>query len=207
MDHLHALADPLARLDAARRLLAADPFDEPAMAVLLQSERQLGRHAEASADFRQYTLRLAEQLEVEPSRALRALLDDAPGVALPRPPHAEADDGFIGRKLEMAELRAMLERPECRLVTVLGPGGIGKSSLARRARDEVGAHPPGGTLWIELQDLENAAQVVARIALAAGIEIDDAKDPVAPVGRRLSVAPVLLVLDNAEHLPDLPALI
>ena len=207
MDHLHALADPQARLDAARRLLAVDPFDEPAMAALLQAERDLGRSAEAHADFRQYAVRLAEQLGVEPSRALRALLDDAPGIALPGHPPVEKDFGFIGRKVEMAELRAMFARPECRLVTLLGPGGIGKSSLARHARDELGERHSGGSLWIELQDLEDAAQVVARIALAAGIEINDAKDPVEPIGRRLSGAPVLLVLDNAEHLSDLPALI
>ncbi len=210
LDHLHALTDAQGRLDWARQLLAVDPFDEAAMSALLEAERSLGRRAEAQADFRQYSVRLAEELGVEPSRALRALLDDGPALA----PSATtglasttSDSGFIGRKAETAELRALFGRPECRLVTILGPGGIGKSSLARHALEELGKLHAGGALWVELQDLEDAKQVLARIALLAGIEINDAQDPVEPIGRRLGTAPVLLVLDNAEHLAGLPALI
>lgn len=210
LDHLHGLVDAQARLDAARRLLVVDPFDEAAMAALLEAERSLGRRAQAHAEFRRYSVRLAEELGVEPSRALRALLDDVPALALSATTglaSATTDSGFIGRKAETAELRALFGRPECRLVTILGPGGIGKSSLARRVLVELGKLHAGGALWVELQDLEDATQVLARIALLAGIEINDAQDPVEPIGRRLGTTPILLVLDNAEHLAELPALI
>jgi predicted ATPase/DNA-binding SARP family transcriptional activator len=224
-DHLRAQAGPQARIEAARRWLAADPFAEPAVAALLKAERESGRHAEARAAYRHYAARLAEELGVEPSRALRDLVEDRPDDVepprWPRPapgpvpasasgviaePAPAADPGFVGRRLELAELAAMLARPECRLLTIVGPGGSGKSSLARRALAEAAALHAGGAHWVELQDLNSVAPFVARLAQRLGVDVDTG-DPVEPLARRLGSTPTLLVLDNAEHLHELPALL
>ena len=99
----------------------------------------------------------------------------------------------------------LLANPEVRLVTILGPGGIGKSSLARRAWAAAGDKFPGGTWWLELQDLSDTRMVFARLAQQLGIELSDAVDAVALLARRMSRGRSLLVLDNAEHLPELAA--
>lgn len=207
-EHLLAQTEPQARIAAARQWLAMDPFAEPAMAALLQAERARGQHAQARDAFRRYAARLAEELGVEPSRALRDLVE-APSadVAPVRPAAATADAGFVGRKAELRELAALLARPECRMVTIVGPGGIGKSSLARQALHAAPTHPDGASHWIELQDLQGTAQFAARLAQLLGLELADTQDPVDPLARRLNQAPMLLALDNAEHLRELPELL
>jgi predicted ATPase/DNA-binding SARP family transcriptional activator len=225
-DDLQAQADPHRRLEAARRLLATDPFDEPAVAALLRAQRALGRIDEARAEYRDYAARLAEELGVEPSNALRDIVhgeEPIPArlstvVSAPTPPGtarlpttaaapaAALPDSFIGRRTELAQLAALLARPECRLVTVLGPGGIGKSSLARRALAASDVRFAGGTWWVELQDLRDTTELLARLAQLLGADINDTRDPAETLARHLDGPPVLLVFDNAEHLDQLPAL-
>ena len=207
LDHLLAQTEPQARIDAARRWLVIDPFAEPAVAALLTAERERGQDTEARAAYRRYATHLAEELGVEPARALRDLVE-APAVdaAAARQAAPQAEAGFIGRKAELRELGVLLGRPGCRMVTIVGPGGIGKSSLARHALDGVAARYAGGSHWVELQDLQSVAQFVARLARLLGIELVDTQDPVDPLARRLNNKS-MLVLDNAEHLLDLSALL
>lgn len=207
LDHLLAQTEPQARIDAARRWLVVDPFAEPAVAALLKAERERGQDTEARAAYRRYATHLAEELGVEPSRTLRDLVEAPAADAAPaRRAAAQAETGFIGRKAELRELEALLARPECQMVTIVGPGGIGKSSLARRALDYAAARYAGGSHWVELQDLQSVAQFVARLARLLGVELVDTQDPVDPLARRLN-NDSMLVLDNAEHLPDLSALL
>lgn len=208
LEQLNLLDDPRARIALAQRLLDDDALDESALAALIAAELALGRSADARRHYQAYAARLAEELGVEPSNAVRALLrEPVPAAAAdpgtPAPPNPAA---FVGRRHELAELCALLARADCRLLTVLGPGGIGKSRLAREALGRVAREFPGGVHWIELQDLGDRAAVIARIALALGVDIDDRGNPVDALLHALSAQPVLLVLDNAEHLPDLPAL-
>jgi DNA-binding SARP family transcriptional activator len=208
LDHLLAQTEPQARIDAARRWLVVDPFAEPAVAALLAAERERGQDTEARAAYRRYATHLAEELGVEPARALRNLVEAPPAVdtSVARQSATRAEAAFVGRKAELRELGALLGRPGCRMVTIVGPGGIGKSSLARRALDGLAARYTGGSHWVELQDLQSVAQFVARLARLLGIELADTQDAVDPLARRLNNKS-MLVLDNAEHLPDLSALL
>ncbi len=163
---------------AARRLLAVDPLDEPAMQTLLQAELRQGHAAEARAEYRRYSARLAQELGVEPARVLRELvrgtgLGATAGLAVETSPAAAApaaagDDGFIGRRLELAEAQALLARPEARCLTLLGSGGIGKSRLAQQLSLRCAALFPGGVRWVEQQDTSTLAAALARLALALG---------------------------------------
>jgi predicted ATPase/DNA-binding SARP family transcriptional activator len=205
---------PQQRVDLAQQLLTLDPLDEAAVAALLEAELALGRNAAAQRLYLDYAHRLADELGIEPSHQLRDLLGrevpapTTPAFAPPAPP-AVPDPGapFVGRRSEMAELMRLLAPDGARAVTVLGPGGVGKSSLSRRVLQAVADSFTGGRFWVELQDLAVARAVVARLAEQLGVAINDAQDAVAQIGRRLGAKRVLCVLDNAEHLAELAALI
>jgi predicted ATPase len=140
---------------------------------------------------------------------LRDLLIDAStgasstAAAGPAALSAPPDDGFIGRRTEMNDLVGRLGHPGGRLVTLLGPGGVGKSRLARQVIERVRESFPGGAWWVELQDLADTSAVLARLAVQLGVALDERQDPVDRVASRLSGAPALVVFDNAEHLPGM----
>lgn len=210
---VHAQAAPAARAAAARRVLAVDALDEPAMRALLQAELQLGHVTEAQAAYRRYAARLAEELGVEPARALRDLVHESAAGATagtraamptaPAPTSAATDDGFIGRRLELADACAQLAHPEARCLTLLGPGGIGKSRLAQRLMPRCAALFPGGVRWVELQDVATLPAALARLAQALDATLQDTGDAVEQLLRRLPRERTLVVLDNAEQLPEL----
>ncbi|MBK6864848.1 MAG: tetratricopeptide repeat protein [Ideonella sp.] len=210
LDALAAAQLPAQRIELAQRLLAFDPLDEAAMGAWLAAELALGNRARAQQLCRDYAHRLADELGVEPSQRLRSLLERAAGADGPAARAAaepEADDDFVGRRAELAELALLLARPDCRLVTILGPGGIGKSRLARRAVELAAPRFGGGCIWVELQDLGDAQAAVARLAQQLELALDGRSDPIAQIGRRHGARRVLCVLDNAEHLAGLPALL
>ncbi|MDP1690659.1 MAG: tetratricopeptide repeat protein [Burkholderiaceae bacterium] len=210
IDALATPQPPQQRIELAQHLLRSDPLDEAALEALLVAELEVGRVARARQLFRDYAHRLADELGVEPSRRLRDLIDRAQIQATPAAAAAvlpEAKAHFVGRKSELAELALLLSRHEARLITIVGPGGIGKSRLAQRAMQETATRFAGGAFWVELQDLGDALSVLARFAQQLGVTIDEARDQIAQLGGRLGEERVLCVLDNAEHLPGLPELI
>jgi predicted ATPase len=202
-ERLAGLESPVERIALARRLLAVDPLDEAAVEATLRAELALGRTAAARAAYVAYAERLAEALGIEPSHALRSLLPAGDARVHVAAPAAGEADAFVGRRGELAELASLLATPECRVLTVIGPGGIGKSRLVREALPGLAAGFDDGTWWVELHDLGTAAEAIARLAQRLGLDINDARDPLAPVQAWLKHRRALLVLDNAEHLPEL----
>lgn len=185
----------------AQYLLDLDPLDEEAVARLLTALRAQGRGEEADRRYAQYCDRLARELGVQPSPAIRAL---ASGAAAAQRQPAAAAPVFVGRRLELAELDRLLAAPgDARLVTIVGPGGSGKSALAREAE----ARSPLAAVWIDLQDLTEVDALGARIAQRTGAPWRDGPDAAAQLGAALRAVPRLLVLDNGEHLADLPAFV
>ncbi len=108
---------------------------------------------------------------------------------------------FVGRDVEVPEVTTLVGRH--RLVTLTGAGGCGKTRLALAvARGLVDGHT-GGTWWVELASEVDPTQVAARVALAAGLHPVPGRDPVEQlVGRLADAGPVLVVVDNAEHVLD-----
>jgi predicted ATPase len=109
---------------------------------------------------------------------------------------------FIGREHEATALRQLLSREDVQLVTLTGPGGIGKTRLALRVAADVSAEFPGGVCFIPLSAVSDHGLIASTIAQALGLrEIgnqspqDSVKEYVSGLGQ-----PVLLLLDNFEHL-------
>ncbi|HWK79602.1 MAG TPA: AAA family ATPase, partial [Thermomicrobiales bacterium] len=121
---------------------------------------------------------------------------------------------LIGREQEVALLLDLLTRDHPRLVTLLGPGGVGKTRLAThvaarmerdalaREGDRSGALP--AAIVVPLAGLTNPAHVVLALARQVGVGIDDRTDAPRRIVERIAATPhrVLVVLDNAEHLVD-----
>ncbi len=104
---------------------------------------------------------------------------------------------FVGRTRELAAVRAMLQ--DHRLVTLLGPGGTGKTRLSLRvATGEFGRHPDG--VWfVDLAGIDSAQAVVPSIAAATGARAGGRQDLAAALVEHLRPLRALVVLDNCEH--------
>jgi predicted ATPase/DNA-binding NarL/FixJ family response regulator len=109
---------------------------------------------------------------------------------------------FIGRNEEIASIRNLLENPACRLVTLVGPGGIGKTRLALQLglllRDKFAR----GAFVAYLQPLRSAEFFVSAVADALGVALTGHEPPLAQLAHYLSDKEALIILDNFEHLLD-----
>ncbi len=202
------LAGDTPRVDEAQQLCDERPLDERARGLLMRTLYRAGRQADALRTYRDLRLRLGEELGIEPSRALveldeRILLQDP---ALDR---AHDDDGhlptfltsFVGREHDREQLIEMLDAH--RLVTVTGPGGVGKTRLAVEVAGDLRHRFDGGVWLVDLAAIPASAADVAVIATAVAAtlraNVDDPEHVVERIAAALRSARHLVVLDNCEH--------
>jgi predicted ATPase len=198
-----AHADAFPALAAAH---AERPRDEPLLADLLRSEAAVSGPSVALERFEHYRRELRDRLGADPGellqRAHRSLL------ALDRPVRHglryEAT-ALIGRDRDLERLRALLAN--ARVVSIIGPGGLGKTRLAHaiaRAAPEPAVHV------VELAGVTSADDVAAEVGSALGVRdsvsgrrvltVEQRADVRARIAQLLGQSPTLLVFDNCEHL-------
>jgi predicted ATPase/DNA-binding SARP family transcriptional activator len=200
--------------DEAERLLAVDPLREPLVRLVMLAHYRAGRQVEALDAFRRYRIRLDEDLGLVPGGELRSLEaailrhDVEPAAPVRSAPAARRGVGerLIGRTQELAEVASRLADTRGAVVTLAGPGGIGKTTLALAVADELGSAYSGGAIVARLAEIEDAGLVLPSLATLVGASPSD-ENPIEGIAKRLEAAPALVVLDNAEHLPEAAAAI
>jgi len=108
---------------------------------------------------------------------------------------------FVGREREQAELAGLLSRPDCRLVTLLGPGGVGKTRLAVELGRTIAGFADGVT-FVSLASTAAHTGIVPAIADALSFAFSGTADPFKQLLTYLRERRVLLILDNLEQLLD-----
>lgn len=196
-----------------RRSLAMDNWREEAHRLLMRLLALAGRRSDALAQFEVCRRLLAENLGVAPTVETRDLYETikanrlipvAASQSKPVPPHnlPASVASFVGREAELAQLDALLAQPDGRLLTILGPGGVGKTRLALEMAGRHLADPqfPDGLYFIPLADLPSETAVSAIIAQTIGLKLSGADTPQKQLCQHLRQRLLLLILDNFEHL-------
>lgn len=198
-----------------QRLADLDEFDEWAASSHVRALALAGERDQALKHYDAYRTRLEAELGAEPSHEFAALVASvregtarpAQAARLRHEPPPLPTTRFIGRHAELAELRTLIERPDCRLVTVVGMGGTGKSRVALElARSQAGLFADRAH-YVSLEAASTTTQAVARVAQALTVEVGAQQDLAQAVLEHLAEREMLLVLDNVEHLAEFPAFI
>ena len=136
--------------------------------------------------------------------AVRDRLADAPARdSEPRPNNLPVQrTAFIGREHEAAGLRQLLSRVDVQLVTLTGPGGIGKTRLALQVAGEIADQFPGGVCFVALSAIGERGLIASTIAQAVGVRETGSQSPQESLKQYMGGLnqPMLLLLDNFEHL-------
>jgi len=190
------------------RLVEQHPLREPLARMLMLALYRSGRHADALAAYRRLFERLRElglEPEEESRRLERQMLQRAPELAVVEPARTNIGarlTSFVGREDERRLVRDRFV--EHRLVTLTGPGGVGKTSLGvEAARAAVHEHADG-TWLVELAPIRDPARVAEAVAEAVGVRSTEFEGQPAStlsfLQSHLRRRELLLVLDNCEHL-------
>jgi predicted ATPase/DNA-binding CsgD family transcriptional regulator len=202
-----------------------DPLTERELEILHlmadgQTDRQIAKNLILSLDtVKWYNKRIYSKLHVKNRTqavkhvreyGLQDLLSSPTRQADVVPPRHNlpaATTPFIGRKLELDELSALLAHADVRLVTIFAAGGMGKTRLALEAAKSQLPAFPHGIYFIPLVQLRSVDAIIATIAAHLGVQIATAADPTAQVLNYLRDKTTLLLLDNFEHLLEGASLI
>jgi predicted ATPase len=202
----------------AARQLELDPWREEAHRQLMAVLSRSGRRNEALVQYEQCRRILADELGVEPEPATTALYEQIRTAvsselavqALKTPDSAFVTQyqhtfpaqltSFVGREEELAALAELLANPTCRLITIIGPGGIGKTRLALQAAAEQAEMFAAGAAFVPLAALSAVDFLIPAITGALNIPSQSQQSLKDQLLVYLRERELLLVLDNFEQL-------
>lgn len=196
-------------IEKAGQLLEIDPLDEETRRQLMQLLAQNGERHAALAEYEKYKQLLASELHAEPSAETNALRDQiharsiAPKISVSaRTNLPRALTAFIGREQELTELDTFLHDPAVALVTLIGPGGVGKTRLALRAAENAAGQFKDGVTFVALAAVSDPELVLP--AIAAALDVTEKADETVArrVQNHLREQEMLLLVDNLEQVVD-----
>lgn len=214
--------------ETARRMLEIDSLQEEVHSRLIQIYAARREFLKARRQYHSFHRQLADELGLEPSAPVQLLyrqleeLERQPAApppvvshvsAVPQrdaPPLDEPGDSprlpslltrFFGRHQELAQIAEWFRDPQTRLITLTGPGGIGKTRLAVEAARRAASFGSAIT-FVSLADLRDPDQILPAILQAMRLPSAGMADPLLRLAAALERRPHLLLLDNYEHLTD-----
>jgi predicted ATPase/DNA-binding SARP family transcriptional activator len=207
-------------LHFAQRALILDPTEEETHRHVMHLLAQTGQRSAALAQFERCRQILAQDLNVEPAadtvmlyqqirddtiKKADPVVESEQATSLPqahKPPSnlPVHPTSFVGREAELHTVAGLLGQADCRLVTIAGPGGIGKTRLALEAAHRQLNAFPDGVFYAPLAGVETASLLPASIAEAISLSFSGPADPQTQLLNYLRPRQALLVLDNFEHL-------
>ncbi len=196
-------------LTYVQRQLDIDPYREDAHQSAMKMLASLGMRAEACAQYEKCKAGLAEEVGVEPADETTRLYDQIKyGAFLPVPSSQAIHHNnlpayltsFVGRKQELDELSALLEDPACRLLTLVGPGGAGKTRLAVAAAGLQHSTFTNGVCFTGLANITSPAFIIPAILQALELKQAEQGELLDQLVSYLSDKELLLILDNFEQL-------
>jgi predicted ATPase len=192
-----------------KQLVAEHPSRERPLGQLMRALYRSGRQADALASYRRARQRLDEELGLTFSDELRdleqAILEHDPALAAPAPATAVREPAMpipptpiLGREHEIESVRGLLKRG-ARLVTVVGPGGVGKTRLALELGHAATAEFEAGSAFVSLAEIADPHAVPGRIASELRVFSLPGESVEQALVRHCGTDGFLLVVDNFEH--------
>ena len=208
--------------EIARRQLELEPWLERGHRQLMLALAGMGRRSQALAAYEACRQTLADTLGVAPSEQTTELYeairdeeiggqpDAAAATSVPAspepapPPHnlPRQFTPFVGREREQDDVHRRLDRETCALLTILGPGGVGKTRLAVEVAGQRLDRYEDGVWFVSLASVGDASLAPVAIANEMDLALSGTAAPAAQLIDRLRSRHLLLVLDNVEHLHD-----
>jgi DNA-binding SARP family transcriptional activator/predicted ATPase len=217
---LEEAGDYPAAVAYGQQLVQHDPLNESNVIRLMRLYALNGDRGAIRRVYQNCVAMLAQELGVEPDlttqdayeQLLNQALVSTPPLAessgrpsqlspAPRPLPTPATP-FIGRQVELHEVGQLLADPHCRLLTITGPGGMGKTRLALQTAAAQQPHFPDGTAYASLRSLDSADFLAPTIAAALNLTLTGQMETAEQLLHYLASKKMLILLDNFEHLLD-----
>ncbi len=187
----------------AWRQLELEPWREEAHRQLMRIFVIDGQKTAALAQYERCTEILEHELGAEPSSDTQELYRRIKrSRSRKRPALPPATSVFVGRQQEQANIIQMLSRSDCRLMTITGMGGVGKTRLAAKIASQMEHAFLDGAVFVSLASLQTSKRIPDVLADNLGFSFGGKREPIQQLAGYLEEKEYLLVLDNFEHLLD-----
>jgi predicted ATPase/DNA-binding SARP family transcriptional activator/tetratricopeptide (TPR) repeat protein len=195
-------------IEWGERWVALGNLPEAAYRAMMTAHAKLDDPAGAAAVYQRCAELLWEDLGMEPSIETRALHTRIQAGSRPRPLSLPVHPTpLIGREQELAEVGGLLADPGCRLLTLVGPGGIGKTRLALAAAHAQASLFADGAGFVSLASLTSSQYLIPTVASGLGLSVSAATEPQAQLISQLRDRDMLIVLDSFEPLESAATLL